>query len=230
MTPEMIAALAQDRAFVTGLFEFDFASGTRRLMLGSGEVQYKSTGLFYKGFDDTFGSIESGDELREDASGEAPNTTLTINLADGVDKAQVAASDVQLTPVKIFLAAIEFGAGNRLRTVDDPELLFDGFIDQPVINLDGKQDEVTYSIISAFDYFFEDDEGQRLNGPFHKSIWPGEKGLDNVTGVTKKIYWGTYGPGAAGGVASGGYISGSTGGSVAGGGYTARRTMMTHYA
>jgi hypothetical protein len=71
-----------------------------------------------------------------------------------------------------------------------------------------KRDDLEYTVISAFDYFFEDSEGQRLNGQFHQSVWTGEKGLDNVTGVTKKIYWGAYGPNAAGG-----HIRASGGGS-----------------
>jgi hypothetical protein len=75
-----------------------------------------------------------------------------------------------------------------------PELLFDGFIDQATIDLDKGRDDLEYTVISAFDYFFEDGEGQRLNGQFHHAVWPGEKGLDNVTGVTKKIYWGALGP------------------------------------
>jgi hypothetical protein len=87
-----------------------------------------------------------------------------------------------------------------VQVVPDPELLFDGFIDQATIDLASKRDDLEYTVISAFDYFFEDSEGQRLNGQFHQSVWTGEKGLDNVTGVTKKIYWGAYGPNAAGGI------------------------------
>jgi hypothetical protein len=81
--------------------------------------------------------------------------------------------------------------------------------------MDAKKDEVEYQITSGFDYFFEDSEGQRLSPAFYKTIYPSEDGLDNVTGVTRKIYWGQYGPGQTGG--TGGLAGGPSGGTNAGG-------------
>jgi hypothetical protein len=217
MTPGMIAALAQQRASATGFFEIDLPSGTRRLLLGSGEVAYG--GNTFKGYDSTIGSIGSGDPLREDASGQAPNTTLTITVAGTADKSEIAGAAIQLSPIKISLAALALDGSSHLIAIPDPELLFNGFIDQAVSDIDKQKDDVTYTIISAFDYFFEDSEGQRLSDAFHESVWSGEKGLANVTGVTKKVYWGTLGPNSASGIGSvgvgtGGGLSGGIGGNV----------------
>lgn len=218
MTPEMIAALAQERASVTAFFEIDLPSGTRRLMLGSGEVAYG--GNVFKGYDPTIGSIDSGETLREDVSGDAPNTSLTVKIAGTANKVDVAGAVVALAPVRISLAALTLDANKHLVAIPDPELLFSGVIDQATVNLDKNQDEVTYTVVSGFDYFFEDNEGQRLNNPFHQSIWPGETGLANVTGVTRKIYWGAYGPNSTGGTTSTGSYGGGggyTGGGISGG-------------
>lgn len=202
MTPAMIAALAQKRATATGFFEIDLPSGTRRLLIGSGEASYG--GNTFKGYDSTIGSISSGEAVREDASGEAPNTSLTIAVASSATKSDIAGSAIQLSPVRIYLAALALDANQHVVAIADPELLFDGFIDQATSGLDRQKDEIEYTLISGFDYFFEDTEGQRLNGQFHQSIWSGEHGLDNVTGVSRKIYWGAYGPaGAASAVSSG---------------------------
>ena len=201
MTPAMIAALQEQRASATGFFELDLPSGTRRLMLGSGEVS--SGGFIFKGYDSTIGSIGSGDTVREDSSGEAPNTSLTIDIASTATRADIASGTVQLSPVRISLAALELDGSDHLIAIPDPELLFNGFIDQATIGLDRQRDEVNYTIISAFDYFFEDTEGQRLSSQFHKTVWAGELGLDNVTGVSRKVYWGTYGPGSTSGVSIG---------------------------
>lgn len=208
MTPEMIAALSQKRALVTGFFDFGFATGTRRLMLGSGEVDYD--GNTYRGTDDTFGTIVGGEDVREDATGEAPNTSITIAFAPAADKDEVAAASIQLTPVRISLAALALDVDEHLIALPDPELMFDGYIDQAIIQLGEKKDEGDYTLISAFDFFFEDSEGQRLNDQTHQSIWPGETGLANVTGITRKVYWGTYGPGGSrgGSAGSAGPISG----------------------
>lgn len=208
MTPQMIAELAQSRAAATGFFEIDLPSGTRRLMIGAGEVAWGAN--TFKGYDGTLGTIISGDGVREDTTGEAPNTTITIAVSPDADKSQIASEDVQLSEVRIYLAALGLDANQHLIAIPDPELQAVGLIDQAIIGIDTKRDEVDYRIISAFDYFFEDSEGQRLNGQFHKTVWPGELGLDNVTGVTRKVYWGTYGPGGqGGGISSGGGGGGS---------------------
>lgn len=194
MTPEMIAALAAKRKSATGFFEITLPSGTKRILLGSGEVDWD--GDTFKGYDSTFGSIVGGDSVAEDAGGQAPNTSITVQVASTADKADIASDAVQLAPVKIWLAAIGVDASNHFIAVPDPELMFDGFIDQATISLDKGKDQIDYTLISGFDYFFEDSEGQRLSDAFHQSIWPGELGLSNVSGVTRKIYWGTLGPAA----------------------------------
>lgn len=210
MTPQMIAALSAGRAMLTAFFEIGLPSGTRRLLLGGTEVDWD--GHTWLGDDPTIGAIDAPDDVREDMSGEAPNTTLSIRISPTADRDHIAGPGVQLSPFKCWLAALELDVSKRLQVVPDPELLFDGFLDQATINLDKGRDDLDYAIISAFDYFFEDGEGQRLNGQFHRSIWTGEKGLDNVTGITSKVYWGAYGPTGAGGGSSSIYgVGGGTG-------------------
>jgi hypothetical protein len=212
MTPAMAAALASGRYTLTALFRVDLPSGVRRLMLGSGETKWGADK--FVGYDATIGHVDSGEELREDVSGEAPNTSLTIVPAPAADKAAIAGAAVQLAPFQIWLAALQLDGSSHVEVVPDPEPLFSGFIDQATINLDANRSEIDYTLISAFDYFFEDSEGQRLNSQFHTSIYPGEHGLDNVTGLTKKIYWGAVPPGGTSGGSSS--IYSGNGGSVGG--------------
>ena len=154
------------------------------------------------GLDPAFGSFHASDQIREDVSGVAPNTSVTIIPAAGADKAEICGSLIQLSPAKAWFAALTLDTDQHLVVVPDPELMFDGFIDQATVTLDRGRDEIDYQLLSAFDYFFEDTEGQRLNGQFHQSVWPGERGLDNVTGITKKIYWGAQSPPGANGTSS----------------------------
>lgn len=209
MTPQMIAALGSGRALLTGFFEIALPSGTRRLMLGSSEVPW--SGNTFVGYDAAIGSIDSPDDVGEDMTGQAPNTSLNINISPTAIRADIAGQAVQLSPFKFWLAALQLnGTTQAIEVVPDPEFMFDGFIDQATIDLDKNRDDLEYTVISAFDYFFEDGEGQRLNGQFHQSVWTGEKGLDNVTGVTRKIYWGTLGPNTA--TSAGGGTPGGGGG------------------
>lgn len=211
MTPAMIAALASGRAMLTCLYQIDLPSGTRRLLLGSSEVSWD--GDLFVGRDPTFGFIDAPDDISEDMGGEVPNTSFTLVQAPGADPDDIASADVQMSRYRQWLAVLALDGSKKVTLVPDPEQLFEGFIDQPTINLDRKRKEIEYTVISGFDYFFEDSEGERLNSQFHKSIWPGETGLDNVTGITRKIYWGTNAPpGAVGGTSSIYGGGGATGG------------------
>jgi hypothetical protein len=210
MTPAMIAALSANRALITLFVQADLPDRTVRLLIGSGEVMW-GTDKFV-GYDPAFGFIDSGDDISESADGQAPNTSFTAVLSPDVDPLDVAGPQVQLSRFQVWLAALELDVSSHLQVVPDPDRLFDGFIDQATINLDQQREDAEFTVVSAFDYFFEDSEGQRLNGQFHRSIWPGEKGLDNVTGITKKIYWGTNPPpgmlSGSGGTTLGGGLSG----------------------
>lgn len=224
MTPAMIAALSSGRAMITGLFEIGLPSGTRRLLLGSTEVSW--AGHTWVGHDPTIGAIDAPDDVREEAEGQAPNGSLSLNIASAADRDDIAGQDAQLAPVKSWLAVLELDGSDVLQVVADPEQLDDMFIDQATIDLDKGRDDLEYTLISAFDYFFEASEGQRLNGQFHQSIWTGEKGLDNVTALTKKIYWGAYGPNGSGGGSS----SISSGGSGRGSGGSVIDTRSSNFA
>jgi hypothetical protein len=192
MTPEMIAALSSGRATATVFFRFDLPDASRFMMFGSGEIEWDAH--LYVGHDDTFGRLDSTEDVTENADGSAPNTSVTIIPAALADKSVIANPNIQLSPTKMWLAAIELDINRHASVVPSPYLLFDGFIDQATINLDRNRDDIDYSLISAFDYFFEDSEGQRLNGAFHTMVWSGELGLNNVTGIRQKIYWGANAP------------------------------------
>lgn len=209
MTPQMIAALSSGRATLTGFFQFGLPSGTRHLLVGSTEVVWNSA--TWVGRDDSFGSISAPDDIQEDMTGVAPNTSIDIQVSPDANRSDIAGPAVQLSPFKAWLTCLELDGSNHVSVVPDPELIFDGFIDQATINLDKGRDDVEYTAISAFDYFFEDTEGQRLNGQFHQSVWSSEKGLDNVTGVAKKIYWGSLAPNAAAGTSTPTYSGGVSG-------------------
>lgn len=219
MTPQLAAALLSGRAVVTPLFYIGLPSGARRLMLGSSEAKWGAD--TFKGYDPTLGHINSGEQMREDVSGQAPNTAVSIVPSQSANMPDIAGAAVQLAPFQIWLSALQLNTTDQhVEVIPDPEMIFDGFIDQATVSLSDNRTDVDYSLISGFDYFFEDSEGQRLNGQFHRSSYPGELGLDNVTGITKKIYWGMTPPTGTGGGSSSIYSGVGSGG---GGGDGGRR-------
>jgi hypothetical protein len=97
--------------------------------------------------------------------------------------------------------------------VPDPYLLFDGVIDVPVLSFSEGSRQVAFDVVSNFERLFLDDEGSRLSPAAHKSIWPGETGLDDVTGIVRQVLWGPgdpitgSAPGSVG-VGSGAFVGG----------------------
>jgi hypothetical protein len=73
-------------------------------------------------------------------------------------------------------------------------VLFMGEVDVPVLDVDKGIRTVTLECVSAWERFFEDDEGVRLTDNWHQSIWPGETGLAYVIEVTRQLPWGQDAP------------------------------------
>src|SRR3546814_9722195 len=55
---------------------------------------------------------------------------------------------------------------------------------------EGGQRSLSYTAVSVFERLFETDEGARAQDAWHQSIWPGEKGLEFMTGTDKNLYFG----------------------------------------
>jgi hypothetical protein len=79
--------------------------------------------------------------------------------------------------------------------IGQPEVLFLGEIDVPTINIDqAGARTLEYTIVSVFERLFEVEEGQRASNGWHQTIWPGELGLDFMTGTDVNLYWGVKPP------------------------------------
>lgn len=72
--------------------------------------------------------------------------------------------------------------------VGAPELKFDGEIDKPSLSVGGSWAMVIECGTQA-ERQLEDNADWRLNHAFHSTVWPGELGLEYVTGVTRKLEW-----------------------------------------
>jgi hypothetical protein len=89
--------------------------------------------------------------------------------------------------------------------------MFFGQIDQTVFKLGRATRDLAMTIVAKLERLFLRNEGNSLSPTFHKSVWPGETGHDNATGLVIPIAWGTEStPGAStAGSASTGAIGGT---------------------
>lgn len=186
MTPAMTLALAEPVVTMFGAIRIELPGHTIRILDGASEITFG--GETYTGIDEIYGTLGTADAMSDGAGDEAPAVSFGFLPPDPVAIAGLANPLAQGSPVRMMVGAVANGA-----VVADPLTLFEGVLDQ--IDLDvGSGQTLDINCVSAMERFFDNQEGVRLSPAHHKSIFPGETGLDQVTGVTRKVYWGTAAP------------------------------------
>lgn len=193
MDPTLKAALAMPTVTLFCALKIEFPSYTLRLLDGSGVVVID--GDVYAGVDDTFGTIESMSELNEEIGNQAPEISLTLFPPDVSGAATLSNPAMQGSAVTLMVGALDPVTGSVLGT---PEIVFLGEVDVPTVEIDANGSRtVSYTIVSVFERLFEVEEGQRASDGWHQSIWPGELGLEFMTGTDVNLYWGATPPKSA---------------------------------
>ena len=190
MDPALKAALAQPAVLLFGALKFELPDYTLRLVDGSATlVIYGET---YVGKDPTFGTIAEISDLPEEIGDSAPEITVALFPPDVTATAALSHLNMQGSTVQLMVGAVDPVSGVVIGT---PEILFLGEIDVPTISLDQNgARKVEYTVVSVFERLFEIEEGQRATNGWHQSIWPGELGLEHMTGTDVNLYWGAKPP------------------------------------
>ena len=193
LSPALDTALQQDRATIFGAIRMDLPGRTVRLLVGSGIVKFSVDGVLetFTGQDEVIGVFSAIDTLTDGLGDEAPALSLTFIPATDAAAAQLAAVEMQGSPVWLWLGAIDELSGT---VIGDPLLLFNGLLDVATLKVGTTGRTVDYEVSSIFEDFFLSDDGARLSDTFHQYLWPGELGCAFVTYVAQQIYWGTSSP------------------------------------
>jgi hypothetical protein len=191
LTPALDVALSQDRPFMYGSVEINLPGYDLRLLDGSGVLQVDGQSFF--GEDPIYGVLESIDELDDGLGDEAPGISVNLLPASEAAAGQLSSPTFQGARVRIRVGAVDRATGYSVGS----ELLFDGEIDVPTLTIGKSRRALSFECVSSFERFFDNDEGARLSDSFHQSIWPGETGFANITGVEQTIYWGVASPSGA---------------------------------
>lgn len=182
-TPALDAALSAPQVtfFICGKLELP--GTTVRLLDGAGQVTW-SEGTFV-GSDPVYGSVAAIGAPGDGQEDQAPQLNITLNPPSDTAAVTLATPQMQGSRIRLWLGAIVNGA-----VVADPYLLFDGQLDQPILEIDAGTRTLEYECVSSFERLFREDEGIRLSDANHKEVWPGETGLQDVSGITKQVLWG----------------------------------------
>ena len=167
--------------------------GNINLIDGSGYVTFPVDGTptTFTGSDPVFGTLAAAQSVTERVADSAqkfafsilpPNENAMSTLNDPLQ---------QGSRVLVWLGAVDDQTGLVIPT---PELLWNGRLDLVKASYSKTMMIAEVSTVSAFDRLFENEEGQRLNGEWHRSIWPGESGLDLVYDASSEVHWGVDSP------------------------------------
>lgn len=166
--------------------------------------------------DPSYGSLSAVGELRDGEADQAPRLDITLLPNSAAAQTALTAPDTQGSVVIYMWGAINPLTGAVVGQCETP---FIGTTDIYNNAIELNAWSVVVDCASGLDRALEANEGQRANDPFHQLCWPGEQGMDGVTGVANTIWWGMMPPrGGAGttGSAGGGVINRWTGGVITG--------------
>lgn len=183
------AALKGAAPLVCLLVSIALPGRTIRVVDGAGQVVHD--GHTYNGDDAVYGVLDAVEAVSEQVGTEAPKIRFTFLPASLPALAEITAPSNQGAEVILRFGAVNPATG---LIIGEPELLFLGELDTASVDASETSTVITFDVASAWERLFEQSEGQRLNNPFHQSIWPGEKGFEFVTQIQREEPWGYDGP------------------------------------
>jgi len=191
--PALDAELSADRATIFAALRVDFGGDPASLVDGSGSATFAVDGqlVTFTGESATWGTWDGIDGFEDGAGDEAPGLGFSLLPPAGADEDAAATDDMQGNRLRFWIGALNPDSG---AVIGEPILLFDGDIDVPMLVAAQAGLRVDFDCVSGMEKFFENDEGLRLSPASHKRVWPGEAGLDFVTGVKDTVFWGQTTP------------------------------------
>ncbi|WP_408585907.1 hypothetical protein [Novosphingobium sp.] len=176
------------RVALVGLMQMDLPSRTVRLCDG-GVIRWGSDVFAAK--DAVFGAVGGFEELKEGVGDELPALDLTLIPPGSSAPATINDPANQGARVRFWIAEYDIATGAVTGT---PNLQFDGQLDNTVLTLGSSRRELAVTVTPTADRLLMRSEGNSLSPSFHKSVWPGETGQDDATGLTQYKAWGAENP------------------------------------
>lgn len=172
---------------MTGLLKIELPEHTIRFCDGG---FFEFEGETYRSKDPIFGTIAAVQSLTEGVGDSVPALSITLLPPDATAAADLSKPGHQTSRVRFWLAEYDVSTN----VISSADVQFDGQIDQSVLTVGKGKRELSVSVVSLAERLFEGNIGNTLNPTWHKSVWPGETGHDNATGLAVPVAWGVEGP------------------------------------
>lgn len=176
---------------LTGLVQIDLPERTLRYCDGG---FFEFEGETFRSSDDTFGTIGALAAMSEGVGDVVPALQMTLLPSGSAAAADLSKPGHQTARVRFWIAEYDVATG----VIGSSEVMFDGQVDQTILTVGKGTKTLDVSVVSLAERLFEGNIGNTLNPTWHKSVWPGEKGHDNATGLGIPIAWGAEAPRSSG--------------------------------
>lgn len=174
-----------ERVRIAGLLKLELRDGRIIRLCDGGFVPWGSE--IYQVTDDVFGMIGSMDVFEEGVGDEVPAFSITFLPASTAAAIDLAAPGMQGSRLRLWLAEIDDLTG---QIIVAPDQQVDAQLDQVRLVTGKNRRELPMTFVPRGERFFSSNEGNSLSNAFHQSIFPGELGEVNATGLTGAVAWG----------------------------------------
>lgn len=177
-----------NRILLAGLMKAELPGHTI-LLCDGGFVPWN--GETYLSIDETFGTIDSFVVPEEGVGDIVPAGTLTM-LPNG-SAAAVALShpSFQNSRIRFWIAELNEATG---QVIGDPDLQADWQLDRTTLRSKRSDRRLDVDMVARAQRLLAKVEGVVLSSSSHSSIFPGERGFDNATGLGINFAWGVASP------------------------------------
>ena len=167
--------------------------------------------------DADIGVLSEVGEIEDGEVGEA--TAPDLSFAAYTDAGVVELSGAQGSAWTLYWGLVNPETGAVIGT---PETVTSGYLNVGALGFGPGKRALSFSSYTEEQFQLLDDSQRRLNPAHHKSIWPGETGLDNVTEYDRKVFWRADDPPRSVRYGGGGGGGGGGAGGAGGGGFSNR--------
>lgn len=145
----------------------------------------------YRSTDSVLGSLASIEQMTEGTGEQIPALDIGFAAPSAGAVTALSTGAIQKSRVRLWVAEYNLTTG---AVVGTPDLRFIGVVDQPQISAAFRNLTISVSVVPEMEFLFARPTGNELSASFHKSLYSGETGHDNATGLSVQVAWGVESP------------------------------------
>lgn len=174
-----------ERVLLTGLMKLELP--VRSICICDGGF-VRWNGDTYRADDEDFGIIAGFQALTEGTGDEAPAGVLQMAPPSTAAAALLSTPGYQGARLRLWVAEIHEITGT---VIGEPDLMADWQVDSTRLRIGRGTRILEIGCVTRGQRLMLNNDGNALSSAYHRALHPGEAGLDNATGLTTDVAWGT---------------------------------------